>query len=177
MIVAEESYETTEPTIDSHIVKLKSAGADIFVTITTPKFAAQAIKKIAEIEWKPLLSSTTLRSPSAASSSRPVSEFPGHDFSGYLKDPPIRVGQRSRHERVAAFMAKDFPEGDKLDSGTGQATASHKHGSGAQAMRRRPLPRERHEAGGKPKDFEPMLLPGIKINTCPTDFARSARCS
>src|SRR5450432_1080399 len=54
MIVAEESFETTEPTIDNHIVKLKSTGADIFVNISTPKFAAQAIKKVAEIEWKPL---------------------------------------------------------------------------------------------------------------------------
>src|ERR1700753_3232211 len=54
MIVAEESYETSEPTIDNHIVKLKSSGADVFVNITTPKFAAQAIKKVAEIEWKPL---------------------------------------------------------------------------------------------------------------------------
>src|SRR6201986_4609966 len=54
MIVMEESYETTEPTIDPHIVKLKSSGADIFVDITTPKFAAQAIKKINEIDWKPL---------------------------------------------------------------------------------------------------------------------------
>src|SRR6202023_3600464 len=48
MIVAEESYETTEPTIDNHIVKLKSSGADVFIDITTPKFAAQAIKKLAE---------------------------------------------------------------------------------------------------------------------------------
>ena len=54
MIVAEESYETSEPTIDGHIVKLKATGADVFVNITTPKFAAQAIKKIAEIDWKPL---------------------------------------------------------------------------------------------------------------------------
>jgi ABC-type branched-subunit amino acid transport system substrate-binding protein len=54
MIVAEESYETTEPSVDGHIVKLRSSGADIFVNITTPKFAAQAIKKMAEIEWKPL---------------------------------------------------------------------------------------------------------------------------
>src|ERR1035438_10447369 len=54
MIVAEESYETTEPTIDSHIVKLKSTGADVFFNVTTPKFAEQAIKKIAEIEWKPV---------------------------------------------------------------------------------------------------------------------------
>src|SRR5215510_1734808 len=54
MIVAEESYETTEPSIDNHIVKLKSTGADVFVNVTTPKFAAQAIKKIAETEWKAL---------------------------------------------------------------------------------------------------------------------------
>src|SRR5499433_970072 len=54
MIVAEESYETSEPSIDNHIVKLKATGADVFVDITTPKFAAQAIKKNAEIGWKPL---------------------------------------------------------------------------------------------------------------------------
>src|SRR5207253_11089580 len=54
MIVAEESYETSEPSIDGHIVKLKSTGADVFINISTPKFAAQAIKKIHEIEWKPL---------------------------------------------------------------------------------------------------------------------------
>src|SRR4030081_2171963 len=54
MIVIEESYETSEPSIDGHIVKLKSTNADVFINITTPKFAAQAIKKIAEIDWKPL---------------------------------------------------------------------------------------------------------------------------
>src|ERR1700694_4754491 len=54
MIAIEESFETTEPTIDNHIVKFKSTNADVFVNITTPKFAAQAIKKMAEIGWKPL---------------------------------------------------------------------------------------------------------------------------
>src|SRR3978361_251902 len=54
IIVAEESYETTEPSIDSHIVKLKGTGADVFLNIATPKFAAQAIKKLAEIDWKPM---------------------------------------------------------------------------------------------------------------------------
>src|ERR1700710_304635 len=54
MIIAEESYETTEPTIDVHIVKLKATGADVFISIATPKFAAQAIKKVAELGWKPL---------------------------------------------------------------------------------------------------------------------------
>ena len=53
MIVAEESYETSEPSIDDHVVRLKAAGADVFVSITTPKFAAQAIKKANELSWKP----------------------------------------------------------------------------------------------------------------------------
>jgi branched-chain amino acid transport system substrate-binding protein len=54
LIVLEESYEVSEPTIDSHIVKMKASGADVLINITTPKFAAQSIKKIAEIEWKPM---------------------------------------------------------------------------------------------------------------------------
>ena len=54
MIVGEESYETATPTIDSHVVALKSKGADIFISVTTPKFAAQSIKKVAELGWKPL---------------------------------------------------------------------------------------------------------------------------
>ena len=53
-IIAEESYEISEPTIDSHIVKLKASGADVLISITTPKFAAQTIKKMAEIDWKAL---------------------------------------------------------------------------------------------------------------------------
>ena len=71
MIVAEDAYEVAEPTIDSHIVKMKSLNADVFVNITSPKFAAQAIRKTAEIGWKPLHSSTTSPSRSAPSSSPP----------------------------------------------------------------------------------------------------------
>src|SRR4029079_12558429 len=54
MIIAEMPYETADPTVDSQIVRLKASGADIFVNITTPKFAAQAIKKVAELGWKPV---------------------------------------------------------------------------------------------------------------------------
>ena len=54
MIVAEASYELTDPTVDSQIVKLKSAGADLFFNASTPKFAAQAIKKVADLDWKPV---------------------------------------------------------------------------------------------------------------------------
>ena len=65
MIIAEAPYETTDPTVNSQIVKLKASGADIFFNVATPKFAAQAIKKVAEIGWKPFRSSTTSRLPSA----------------------------------------------------------------------------------------------------------------
>jgi branched-chain amino acid transport system substrate-binding protein len=54
LIVGEEAYETTVPTVDSQIVSLKAKGADIFISIATPNFAAQAIKKVAELGWKPL---------------------------------------------------------------------------------------------------------------------------
>ena len=66
MIVAEESYETSEPTIDNHIFKLKASGADVFISVTTPKFAAQAIKKVKEIDWKPLQIVNNVSSRSAA---------------------------------------------------------------------------------------------------------------
>ena len=54
MIVAEAPYEVTDPTVDTQILKLKASGADIFFNVATPKFAAQAIKKVAELAWKPV---------------------------------------------------------------------------------------------------------------------------
>src|SRR4051794_11007220 len=87
MIIAEESYETTEPTIDSHIVRLKSTGADVFVNITTPKFAAQAIKKTAEIGWKPLHFLNNV-SASVGSVIKPAGYENSQDIisAAYLKD-------------------------------------------------------------------------------------------
>src|SRR5437868_2710404 len=88
MVVAEESYETTEPTIDSNIVKLKSLGADVFFNVTTPKFAAQSIKKMAEIEWKPLHLLNNV-SASIGSVMKPagMENAQGIISSAYLKDP------------------------------------------------------------------------------------------
>src|SRR6202790_536059 len=87
-IVAEESYETTEPSVDNHIVKLKSTGADVFIDITTPKFAAQAIKKNSEIGWKPLHFLNNV-SASIGSVIRPAGPENAQDIisSAYLKDP------------------------------------------------------------------------------------------
>src|SRR3974390_2197889 len=88
MIIAEESYETTEPTIDSHIVTLKASGADVFFNVTTPKFAAQAIKKNAEIGWKPLHFLNNV-SASIGSVIKPAGfdASQGLISSAYLKDP------------------------------------------------------------------------------------------
>src|SRR3977135_2393277 len=87
IIVAEESYETTEPSIDSHIVKLKGTGADVFVNIATPKFAAQAIKKMAELEWKPMHVMTDV-STSIGAVMKPagLEDSDGIHSAGYLKD-------------------------------------------------------------------------------------------
>src|SRR5690349_158991 len=98
MIVLEESYEVSEPTIDSHIVKLKAAGADVFINITTPKFAAQAIKKNAEIGWKPLHFLNNV-SASVGAVMKPAGFENAQDIisSQYLKDP-TEIGRASCRE-------------------------------------------------------------------------------
>ena len=175
MIVAEESYETTEPTIDSHIVKLKSTGADVFVNITTPKFAAQAIKKVAEIEWKPLHFLNNV-SNSIGSVVKPAGYQNAQDIisAAYLKDvtDPQWANDPGMKEFLS-FMAKDFPEGDKLDSGTmvgygvAQTLVQVLKQCGDDLTRANVM-----KQAASLKDFRPdVLLPGIKINTGPNDFA------
>src|SRR6202790_2701891 len=116
MIVAEESYETTQPTIDSNIVKLKSTNADVFFNVTTPKFAAQAIKKMAEIEWKPLHFLNNV-SASIGSVIKPAGfdNAQGIISSAYLKDtsdPEWKndAGMKAFDE----FLTKYFPEGNRI---------------------------------------------------------------
>jgi ABC-type branched-subunit amino acid transport system substrate-binding protein len=175
MIVAEESYETTEPTIDSHIVKLKSTGADVFVNITTPKFAAQAIKKVAEIEWKPLHFLNNV-SNSIGSVIKPAGYQNAQDIisAAYLKDvtDPQWANDPGMKEFLT-FMAKDFPEGDKLDSGTmvgygvAQTLVQVLKQCGDDLTRANVM-----KQAASLKDFRTdVLLPGIKINTGPSDFA------
>ena len=150
MIVAEESYETSQPTIDSHIVKLKSTGADVFFNVTTPKFAAQAIKKMAEIEWKPVHFLNNV-SASIGSVMKPAGFENGQGIisSAYLKDtsdPEWKndAGMKAFDE----FLAKYFPEGNRIDASVMYGyTVAQGHGACAEAVRRQPHARERHEAG------------------------------
>src|SRR5436309_4268773 len=117
MIVIEDSYETSEPTIDSHIVKLKSTGADVFVNISTPKFAAQAIKKIAEIEWKPAHFLNNV-SASIGSVIQPAGfeNAQGIISSAYLKDPTDPQWKTDAGMLAwNAFLDKYFPEANRAD--------------------------------------------------------------
>src|SRR3954462_324552 len=175
MIVAEESYETSEPTIDNHIVKLKATNADVFVDIATPKFAAQAIKKVAEIGWKPLHFLNNV-SASVGSVIKPAGYENSQDIisAAYLKDASDKQWDNDPGmKEFYAFMNKDFPEGNKLDGsvvvgyGVSQTLVKVLQMCGDNLTRENVM-----KQAANLKDFRAeVLLPGIKINTSPTDFA------
>jgi branched-chain amino acid transport system substrate-binding protein len=175
MIVAEESYETTEPTIDNHIVKLKSTGADIFFDVTTPKFAAQAIKKVAEIEWKTLHILNNV-SASVGSVIKPAGfdNSQGIISAAYLKDVSDPQWENDAGmKEFLNFLAKDFPEGNKLDGsvivgyGVAQTMVQVLKQCGDNLTRENIM-----KQAANLKDFRTeVLLPGIKINTSPTSYA------
>jgi ABC-type branched-subunit amino acid transport system substrate-binding protein len=175
MIVMEESYETSEPTIDNHIVKLKSTGADVFINITTPKFAAQAIKKNAEIGWKPTHFLNNV-SASVGSVIKPAGfeNAQGIISAAYLKDTTDQQWAGDAGMKgFLDFMTKYFPEGDKTDNGTivgygvAQTLVQVLKNCGDDLTRANVM-----KQAASLKDFRTeVLLPGIKINTSPTDFA------
>jgi ABC-type branched-subunit amino acid transport system substrate-binding protein len=175
LIIAEESYETTEPSIDSHIVKLKGTGADVLVDITTPKFAAQAIKKAAELQWKPmhLLTDVSI-SIGAVMKPAGLEASEGVLSAGYLKDPSDP--QWKNDEGMKKFMAFI----DKYMPGANIADVNLSYGYAAaqtmvQVLKQCGDELTRANAmkqAASLKDFAPdTLIPGIKINTSPTDFA------
>jgi len=175
MIVAEESYETSEPSIDNHIVKLKATGADVFFSVTTPKFAAQAIKKLAEIQWQPMHLVVNV-STSVGSVMKPA----GFENSqGILSAAYAKDGADSQWDndpgmkKFLAFLEKYYPDGNKLDAsvvygyGAAQTMAKVIEMCGDDLTRANVM-----KQAASLKDFEPdTLLPGVKINTSATDFA------
>ena len=175
MIVAEESYETSEPTIDSHIVTLKATGADVFLNITTPKFAAQAIKKNAEIGWHPThflnnvsVSIGSVMKPAGFEASQ------GIVSSNYYKDPTDRQWKDDPAMKAwNEFLDKYYPEANRADSAVmygyivAQGLVHVLKACGDDLTRANVM-----KQAASIKDFEPAgLLPGIKANTGPTDFA------
>ena len=174
MIVSELPYEPADPTVDSQIVSLKGSGADVFFNVTTPKFAAQAIKKAAEIGWKPVHLLNNV-SNSVGSVLKPAGLEASKDVlsTGYLKDPtdPTWNDDAGKKEWLA-FMEKYFPDGDKTSSFTvyGYTVAQTLHQTLKQAGDDLTRANVMKQAASLKGLKLPMLLPGIEINTSPTDF-------
>jgi branched-chain amino acid transport system substrate-binding protein len=175
MIVAEESFETTEPTVDNHIVKLKSSGANVFVDIATPKFAAQAIKKVAEIGWQPLhILNNVSANVGAVMKPAGFENSQGIISAAYLKDASDPQWDNDPGmKQFVDFMSKDFPDGNKLDNstvvgyGASQTLVEVLKKCGDDLTRANIM-----KQAANLKDFRTeVLLPGVVINTSPTDFA------
>jgi branched-chain amino acid transport system substrate-binding protein len=175
MIVDEESYETTEPTIDSHIVNLKAAGADVFVDISIPKFAAQAIRKSAEIGWKPVhFLNSVSSSVSATIKPAGFDNAQGIISAAYLKDPTDPQWKDDAEIKAwNAFLDKYYPEANRADAFViyGYAAAQtmvHVLKECGDDLTRANIMKQ----AASMHDYTVAgLLPGVKINTSPTDFA------
>jgi len=174
MIVAEASYELSDPTVDSQIVKLKSSGADLLYNASTPKFAAQAIKKLADLGWKPVHILDINASPVSATL-KPAGLDISKDIisTNYGKDPADPQWKDDPGVKAYfEFMDKYYPEGDKLNTVNtyGYSTAELL----VQILRQcgDDLTRENvMRQAANIKGFVPSLaLPGLSINTSPTDF-------
>jgi branched-chain amino acid transport system substrate-binding protein len=175
MVIVEATYETTDPTVDSQVVDMKAKGVDVFVNCAIPKFAAQAIRKAAEIGWKPLhiLSSigqsvgATLKPAGLENATDLVSDF-------YVKDPSDpKWKDDAGFKEWVAFMDKYLPDADKSDAG--YVAGSSLAAMTAQVLKQcgDELTRENvmKQAASLHEVTVPMLLPGITANTSPTDFA------
>jgi branched-chain amino acid transport system substrate-binding protein len=175
MIIIEESYEVSQPTIDSNIVKLKSLNADVFFNVTTPKFAAQAIKKMNEIGWKPVHFLNNV-SASIGSVMKPAGFENSQDIisSAYLKDtsdPQWKddAGMKAFDE----FLTKYFSEGNRID---GSVMYGYTVAQGLVQVLKQcgdNLTRENvMKQAASIKNLElGGLLPGVKVNTGAEDFA------
>jgi ABC-type branched-subunit amino acid transport system substrate-binding protein len=175
LIVAEESYEISEPTIDSHIVKLKATGADVLVDISTPKFAAQAIKKVAELGWKPMHLLTDV-SISIGSVMKPAGfeNAEGVLSAGYLKDPSdAQWANDPGMKKFDAFLEKYMPGANRAETNLAYGYAAAQTMAHVLRLCGDNLTRENvMKQAASLKDFTPdTLIPGIRINTSPTDFA------
>ena len=173
MIVAELTYEVTDPTVDSQMVSLKASGADVFFNVTTPKFAAQAIKKAAEIGWKPL---HLLNSVSSAAGAVMVPAGAENGIgivtTGYLKDPTDpQLASSKEFQEWLAWMKKFHPQGDLKDnlnvySYTVAQTLVQTLKQAGNDLTRANIMKQ----AANLDMTAPMLLPGIRIKTGPDDF-------
>jgi branched-chain amino acid transport system substrate-binding protein len=174
-IVAELPYETTDPTIDSQIISLRASGADVLFDVTTPKFAAQAIKKAAEIGWRPLHLLNNV-SANVGAVLRPAGLENSKDILStmYSKDPTDPTWKDDpEYKEWLAFMDKYYPEGDRTNKDVIEAYIAaqvlvHVLKQCGDNLTRENVMRQAEDLHGL---VVAMLLPGITIDTSPTDFA------
>jgi branched-chain amino acid transport system substrate-binding protein len=174
LIVAEASYETADPTVDSQIVKLKTLGVDLFYNITTPKFAAQSIRKIAELGWKPV-HILNINSTSVGGVLKPAGLENSQDIISvnYRKDPDDPTWTNDPGMlKWKAFMDKYYPDGDKHSSFN---TNGYSAAQLLEIVLRQcgdNLTRENvmKQAASLKNIVVDLALPGIVTNTSPTDY-------
>jgi branched-chain amino acid transport system substrate-binding protein len=167
------SYETTDATIDSQIDELQGSGANVLLVAAIPKFAAQAIRKVYDVQWKPMFFMTNV-SISVGTVIKPagVDKAVGLLSTAYLKDPTDAAwNDDAAMKNWRAFMARYVPDGDTTDAATAFAYAISttmvqvlKQCKGDYAR-----PNVMHQAENLHDNDNPLLLPGIKMNTSPTD--------
>ena len=173
-IVAEATYEVSDATVDSQIATLKASGADTFVNVTTPKFGAQAIRKAYDIGWKPKeYLSNVAASVAGVLTPAGLDKSVGLVTVGYFKDPTDKQWDSDpAMKEYKAFMKEYDPEGNATDANNVYATLAAQ--TLVQVLKQcgDDLTRENvMKQAESLKDFAPpLLLPGIKISTSPTDF-------
>jgi branched-chain amino acid transport system substrate-binding protein len=175
MIVAEASYEVSEPTVDSQILQLKASGANVFFNVTTPKFAAQAIRAAYDSGWKPIQYLNNVSSSiGAVFTPAGLEKSAGLITTEYLKDPVGKnwAGDPAVKEFVS-FMKKYYPDGDIADRSTiygytvAKALEQLLKQCGDELTRENVM---KQAAAMKGFRIE-TLLPGITVTTGPDDYA------
>jgi ABC-type branched-subunit amino acid transport system substrate-binding protein len=174
MIVTEASYEVSDPTVDSQILKIKDAGADLFFSASTPKQAAQAIKKIAEMGWHPVqIVDINATSVGAVLKPAGLDAAKGLISVNYGKEPLDPTWKDDAGlKKYFDFMAKYYPDGDKDSNfntygySTAQLLVHVLKQCGDDLTRENVM-----KQAASVKDFATdTALPGIKVNTSPTDY-------
>jgi branched-chain amino acid transport system substrate-binding protein len=174
MIVAEASYEVSDPTIDSQVLKIKDAGADLFYSASTPKQAAQAIRKIHELDWHPVHILDINASPvSATLQPAGLEASKGVISVNYGKDPADPTWKDDAGlKKYLDFMAKYFPEGDKMNTvntygySTAQLLVQILKQCGDDLTRENVM---KQAASLKNVELD-LALPGMRINTSADDY-------
>ena len=174
LIVSEQSYELSDPSVDSQIVMLQASGADVLLNFSTPRFGAQAIRKIFDIGWKPLhIVAFTASAIKAVLQPAGPEKSVGLISSSVTKDPSDPQWQDDPALKAyLAWMKKYYPEGDPDDWGNVAAYGNaqvlvHVLKRCGDDLNRENVMRQ----AASITDLElPMLLPGIRVNTSPTDY-------